>query len=248
MRLRRLAASVLVCFGCAVLAVHAATPTSKEVLDASDRARGKLPGVIWTVAMTSVEGGKETKQDMEVKAAGDNALAVVLQPPRSKGQMTLFAGRNMWFIKPGLSKPVPISPRQKMMGQAANGDIASTNYSGDYSAQFQPEESVNGEECYVLDLTAQNKNVTYDKIKYWVSKQRLVGVKADFFTVSGKKLKSALFQYNNSVTHKGEKIQFVSKMVISDAVRPEDVTSLEYSKITVKELPESTFNLNLLLR
>lgn len=248
MPVRSLAASVLFGLACATVSAHAATPTSKDVLDASDRARGKLPGVIWTVAMTSLEDGKETKQEMEVKAAGENALATVREPLRSKGQMMLFAGRNMWFIKPGLSKPVPISPRQKMMGQAANGDIASTNYSGDYSAQFEPEEAINGEPCYVLNLTATNKNVTYDKIKYWVAKQRLVGVKADFFTVSGKKIKSALFEYKNSVSHKGEKIQFVSKMVISDAVNADDVTTLEYSDITVKALPESTFNLNVLLR
>jgi hypothetical protein len=240
-------ASLLIVLTAAGLAA-ASPPTPREVLDASDRARGKLPGVVWTVDMASIEQTKETRQVLEVKATGDNALAQVLEPLRSKGQMFLFVGRNMWFIKPGVSKPVPISPRQKMIGQAANGDIASTNYAGDYEGVFQAEEAVAGEPCYVIELSARNKNVTYDRIVYWVSKKRVVGVKADFYTVSGKKLKSATFDYGNTVAHQGEKMPFVSRMVITDAVRPEDVTTLEYSKITVKPLPDATFNLNLLAR
>lgn len=248
MKRRVLAFANLLTFLTAGALAAASAPTPREVLDVSDRARGKLPGVVWTVGMASVEQGKETRQVLEVKASGDNALAQILEPLRSKGQLFLFVGRNMWFIKPGVSKPVPISPRQKMMGQAANGDIASTNYAGDYEGVFLADETVGGEPCHVLDLTARNKNVTYDRIVYWISKKRVVGVKADFYTVSGKKLKSATFDYGNTVTHEGEKMPFISKMVITDSVRPEDVTTLEYSKITVKPLPDSTFNLNLLAR
>lgn len=225
-----------------------AAPTPREVLDRSDRSRGKVQGLVWTVEMTSVEDGDQKKETLEVKARNEDALVTFLEPPRVKGQKLLFAGRNMWFLKPGVSKPVPISPRQKLMGQAANGDIASTNYSGDYEGVFKGEESIGGEACYVLDLTARNKNVTYDRIVYWVSKERVVGVKADFYTVSGKKFKSATFEYRNHLSLKGEKVPFVSKMVISDALRPEEVTTLAYSAVTVKDLPDSTFNLNLLLR
>lgn len=225
-----------------------AAPSPREVLEKSDRARGKVSGLVWTVQMISVEAGDRKEETLEVKARNEDSLVTFVDPPRVKGQKLLFSGRNMWFVKPGVSKPVPISPRQKLMGQAANGDIASTNYSGDYEGVFQPEEAVQGEPCYVLALTAKNKSVTYDRITYWVSKERLVAVKADFFTVSGKKFKSALFEHKNALNLKGEKIPFVSKMAISDALRPDDVTTLVYSDVVVKELPDSTFNLNLLLR
>jgi len=234
---------------CSLFAAAAsAAPTAREVLERADRARGKVPGLLWTVKMTSIEDGDQRAQTLEVKARNEDALVNFLEPPRVKGQKLLFAGRNMWFLKPGVSKPVPISPRQKLMGQAANGDIASTNYAGDYDGVFQPEEAVNGDPCYVLELSAKNKNVTYDRIRYWVSKARLVGVKADFFTVSGKKFKGASFEYKNTLSHGGDRFPFVSRMVITDAVRPQDVTTLEYSAVAVKELPDSTFNLNLLLR
>ncbi|WP_025324140.1 outer membrane lipoprotein-sorting protein [Deferrisoma camini] len=229
-------------------AAAGAALSPRQVLERADRARGKLPGMVWTVKMTSVERGRTRKQTLEVKARNEDVLATFTAPPRVKGQKLLMVGRNMWFIKPGVSKPVPISPRQKLMGQAANGDIASTNYSGDYDGVIVGEEAVNGEDCYVLDLRARNKKVTYDRIKYWVSKSRLVGVRAEFYTVSGKLFKTAEFEYRNRVRYRGEEIPFVSRMVIRDAIRPQEVTTLEYSKITVKRLPDATFNLNLLVR
>jgi len=229
-------------------AAAGAALSPRQVLERADRARGKLPGLVWTVRMTSVERGRTRKQTLEVKARNEDVLATFTAPPRVKGQKLLMVGRNMWFIKPGVSKPVPISPRQKLMGQAANGDIASTNYSGDYDGVIVGEEAVNGEDCYVLDLRARNKKVTYDRIKYWVSKSRLVGVRAEFYTVSGKLFKTAEFEYKNRIRYRGEEIPFVSRMVIRDAIRPQEVTTLEYSKITVKRLPDATFNLNLLIR
>lgn len=220
----------------------------REILETADRARGKLPGLVWTVAMRSVEKGEERDQTLSVTARDQDVLAVFVAPPRVKDQKVLMVGRNMWFLKPGVSKPVPISPRQKLMGQAANGDIASTNYSGDYEGVFRGEDVLDGEPCHVLDLTATNKSATYDRIVYWVSKERGVGIKAEFHTVSGKLFKTATFEYANTITHGGERIPFVSRMVIRDAVRPQEVTTLEYSGISVQPVPDSTFNLNLLMR
>jgi hypothetical protein len=135
------------------------------------------------------------------------------------------------------------------MGDAANGDIASTNYAEDYTAERTGEETVRGEECFVLDLKAANKNVTYDRIKYWVSKERLVGVKAEFFTLSGKLFKTAEFKYDNRATlPDGTTIPFVSELIIQDAIQRDNVTTLTYSNISVQPVPDSAFNLNLLVR
>jgi hypothetical protein len=183
-----------------------------------------------------------------VKARGHNSLAEFTSPPKVKGQKLLMLDRNMWFVKPGLRKPVPISPRQKLMGGAANGDIASTNYAGDYEPASMSDGDVNGEPCYLLDLRAVNKKVTYDRIMYWISKQRLVGVKADFYTVSGKRFKSATLEYDNSITVNQSTRPFVSKMIITDPVIKENITVMSYGKVTIKKIPDSAFNLNLLVR
>ena len=97
-------------------------------------------------------------------------------------------------------------------------------------------------------MISNNRKATYDRIRYWISKDRNVGVKAEFYTVSGKLLKTALFEYNNALFTDAEKRPFVSKMVITDAVIPEDITTMIYSDVVVKEIPDSAFNLNLLRR
>lgn len=222
--------------------------TPKEILEKSDEARGSVKGIEWEIKLESIENGRKQSRTLKIKARDFNSLAEFISPPKVKGRKLLMIDRNMWFIKPGLRKPVPISPRQKLMGSASNGDIASTNYAGDYDATLVSEDTVKGELCYLLDLTAINKKVTYDRIKYWVSKKRLVGVNAEFFTVSGKIFKSATFEYGNSIPIEGKPKPFVSKMIITDAVIKENVTTMTYSKIRLKKIPDSTFNLNLLVR
>jgi hypothetical protein len=222
--------------------------TPKEILSMADRARGNVEGVEWEIEIESVERGRTQKRTLLVKARGYNSLAEFLSPPKVKGRKLLMIDRNMWFIKPGLRKPVPISPRQKLMGGASNGDIASTNYAGDYEPTSIAEDTVNGEPCFLLDLKATNKKATYDRIKYWISKERLVGVKSEFYTVSGKKFKSATFEYKNSITVEGRPAAFVSKMVITDAVIKANVTTMTYDEVELKKIPDSAFNLNLLVR
>lgn len=239
---------IVTMFICFYHGIVSAETSPQEILANADRARGNVQGIEWTIHMESIEGDRKQESDLLVKARGNNCLAEYLNPPKSKGQKVLMIDRNMWFLKPGLSKAVPISPRQKLMGGAANGDIASTNYAGDYKAESVTEETVNEEPCYVLDLKATNKKTTYDRIRYWVSKKRMVGVKADFFTISGKRFKSAVFEYGNTIMFEGESRPFVSKMVITDAVMKENITTMTYGKITIKDIPDSAFNLNLLRR
>ena len=235
------------CTALFVVPAHAEM-SPQEILSRADRARGNVEGIEWTIDMESVENGRTQERSVLVRARGYNSLAEFIAPPKVKGQKLLMIDRNMWFVKPGLSKPVPISPRQKLMGGAANGDIASTNYAGDYEPVSVSEEIVNGEECYLLDLKAVNKNATYDRIMYWVSKNRLVGVKADFYTVSGKRFKSATFEYDNSIMIDDKLRPFVSRMVITDAVIKDNVTTMIYGEVTLKSIPDSAFNLNLLRR
>jgi outer membrane lipoprotein-sorting protein len=226
---------------------HAAL-SPEEILRKADEARGNLEGVVWEINIKSIEGGREQNRTIKVSARGFNSLAEFLAPPNVKGQKLLMIDRNMWFVKPGLSKAVPISPRQKLVGGAANGDIASTNYAGDYKVTHAAEDTINGEACYLFDLSAVDNKVTYDRIKYWISKERLVGVKAEFYTVSGKMFKTATFAYDNSITVDGAPRPFISKMVITSAVMKEDVTTMIFGEVAFKKIPDSMFNLNLLLR
>lgn len=222
---------------------HAA-PDAQQLLEDADRARGGgLPGIVWTIHLTPREGDKVLEsQRLEVRATDDASVAETLEPARFRGAKIVQVGRNMWLTKTGLSKPVPVSPRQRMSGQAANGDIAATNYAKDYNATLEGEEALDGEPCYVLDLRARHKRTTYDRVRYWVSKARGVAAKAEFYSLSGKLLKTAQFEYGNDIRHEGRRIPFVSRMTIRDALIDAE-TEMRYETVKVRKVTAAEFDL-----
>jgi hypothetical protein len=233
--------------GCCLGAVSA--NDAQAILKASDVARGGgLPGIFWKIKVASIENGKKDNDELTVKAVSQNSLVEFFSPARVRGQKLLMTGNTMWFSQPGVQRPVPISARQKLSGQAANGDIAATNYAADYTATVEREEACGSEQCVVLRLKAANKGVTYDQILYWISLRRNLGVKAEFYSVSGKLFKSAAFDYQNHISYKGAEIPFVSRMVISDALNADNVTTLDYSDVRAANIPPAEFNVDLLVR
>lgn len=218
---------------------------AQTILENSDISRGggSDTGLTWEVLTTSSGTNSEelTDQRLRVKASRTSSLAEVLEPASNKGSKMLQVERNMWISKPGLKKPVAISARQRLSGQAAVGDVAATNYAKDYNPRYLQEEKVGDEPCHVLELTSRNTQTTYDKITYWVSMQRGVAVKADFLSLTGKKLKSAEFEYKNMVKVGGKTIPFVSQMVISDALT-DAKTTLTFQRVSAKGITSSDFD------
>jgi hypothetical protein len=217
---------------------------AETIVRQADTARGGgLPGIAWNIRLvtTGNDDATDGDRDLLVKANTTESVAETLNPVRFRGTKLLQADRNMWLTRPGLSKPIPISPRQRLSGLAANGDIAATNYANDYTATLLREEAIAGDACYVLDLVSKSHYSTYDRIVYWVSKQRHVALQAQFLAVSGKPLKSATFDYNNTIPFQGRTIAFISRMTIKDALTPAQ-TVMEYSNVQAQTIPSSAFD------
>lgn len=222
----------------------AAEPDATEILKLADQGRGGgLPGLVWEVHThnSGSTADEQPDQTLRIKAADQASVAEVLDPPSSRGAKILQVDRNMWMSKPGLKKPVAISPRQRLTGQASIGDVAATNYAKDYTATYVREEKVGDEPCHVLDLKSSNRQSTYDRITYWVSVKRGLAVQAEFLSLSGKKLKSATFEYGNKINVAGKSIAFVSRMSIADALT-DAKTVMDYSKIKAQAVPSSEFD------
>jgi hypothetical protein len=218
-----------------------------QIITLADRARGNLDGVTWTADIKTLEEGKTRQRSLLIKNRGHNTVAEFIAPAKVKGNLMVMLDRNMWFVKPGLRKPVSISSRQKLMGGVANGDIASTNYAADYDASPAGEELVDGETCYVFDLRANNKLTTYDRIRYWISKERLLGIRAEFYTVTGKRFKTATLRYDNSVRTRTGDRPFISRMTIHDEVIKGNVSIMDYRDPKLQSLADAVFNLNLMI-
>jgi outer membrane lipoprotein-sorting protein len=154
----------------------------------------------------------------------------------------LFNDQSLWFYRNGLRKPVTLSRRQRLTGQAANGDIAATDYAGNYTATVQGEEKVDGEDSYKMLLKSKNANNTYDQIRYWVSKSRKLALKAEFLTLQGEPFKRATFKYDNTVATATGTIPFVSEMRIEDGEFKNNYSVIRYKSPSEKSLGHSIFN------
>jgi len=225
-----------------------------EVLRKSDFYRGgQVPGVSWNLAVENIEDNQlKNKLNLLVEASSSDkqqfALISFLAPKKYRSQRLLVRGNNMWFYKKALRQPVPISGRQRLTGSAANADVASTNYYQDYKITSSEEGEFEGEACWVLDLEATNKLVNYSHIRYWISKETNFGLKSDFYGKSKRKIKTAIYEYNNQVKYKKEEHPFISKISIDNKINPSNKTILKISEPRFEQFNNSKFQKNSLMR
>ena len=220
-----------------------------DLLKASDQARGSLQdGLTWTSEVENHEDGENSTRKFLVKAKGVNAYVDALEPARTKGEVYLFNDRTMWFFKPSLKKPVAISSRQKLSGQAANGDIASTHYARDYTPTMEKTETIGKDKVHVLMLKANANNLTYDQIRYWINDKTKKAIKAEFLTLQGQPFKKAALEYKNKLTVNGKVIDFVSQIEITDVKNENNKSIIRYTNPKIEQHAESIFNINNLKR
>lgn len=224
---------------------RALPPDADALLEQSDRARGcGLTGVRLYSSVTEYRGeqpGSELR--LEIVAAATDSLISFTSPPRLRGTRMLMRGRDMWFASPDVRQPVAISPRQPMLGEASNGDIATANYSRDYDAALVGEGTADGRPVWVLDLTAKSAAVVYERVRYFIDKDTGLGIKAEFSGSGHGVLKTARMEYDNHVRHHGTTVRFVSRIDIADAAEPGRHTVLRFWDVTVDDIAAAALSL-----
>lgn len=222
---------------------------ASDLLEASDLGRGGMKsGIEWNATIETVDNGESSTREFKIKALDHDAFVESLAPAKNKGEVFLFNDRQMWFFKPSLKKPVAISARQKLSGQASNGDIASTHYARDYNATIEKTEKVEGVTYHVLMLKAKAKNLTYDQIRYWISDKTKLATKAEFLTLQGQPFKYGYLEYGNTITVNGKTVPFVSQLTIVDAKFEQNKSIIKYAKPRLVDHPLSIFNYNNMTR
>lgn len=222
------------------LAVAAAITLAASALAAQDAAlmeaeaaRGILTGdqgVQWTVSVT----GSRDARFLAISQGG-KIFAEVLEPEDSVGSRYLAEARgDMWFWRPGVSRPVSISRRQRLTGDAAIGDIATTSFVEGYRVAGQEPGEVGGEKATIYTMEATGLSDTYAKIRYWVVEDGNLGKKAEFYARSGNLVRTSTMEYGNTVNSR----PFISKMVIQDGSR---TLTLTFSDVQLGNFPASTF-------
>ncbi|MDO9598588.1 MAG: outer membrane lipoprotein-sorting protein [Azoarcus sp.] len=174
----------------------------------------------------------------------ENTIVLTLEPISERGQALLMRGRDLWIFMPNVSQPVRLSLAQRLTGQVANGDLARANFAGDYTPVLTGAETVDGIAAQVLDLTAVDRGVTYAKVKYWVGEKDGRPLKAEFYALSGRLLKTCRYEEFREL---GGRVR-PTRLVMEDALKKGEVSVLSYSNMTLQDLPERMFTREYLRR
>jgi outer membrane lipoprotein-sorting protein len=215
-----------------------------EILKKVDVFRNPLDSFVIDVKLTSHRDGAKTEDwDFRVYGRGsDKSLVEFLSPASEKGRYLLMLNDAMWIYMPNTSRPIRISPLQRLMGEASNGDVARTNYSVDYIAEPAGEDEVEGVKTYVLNLRAKDPGVSYSRVRLWVNSRNFEPVQSEFYVASGKLMKRAFFREFGTMNG----MRTVTKIEIHDVVRPGRWTLMSYANLQPRKVPDKMFNKNYL--
>ncbi|HRP22888.1 MAG TPA: outer membrane lipoprotein-sorting protein [Thauera sp.] len=182
-----------------------------------------------------VEG--EARKFRVLSRGNENTIVLTLEPATERGQALLMRGRDLWVFMPSVSQPVRLSLAQRLTGQVANGDLARANFAGDYTPTVAGRDTVGDASAVVLELAAVDRGVTYARVKYWVGESDIRPLKAEFYALSGRLLKTALYEDFRQMAGQLRP----TRLVMEDALKKGEVSVLTYENMNVRELPERMF-------
>lgn len=232
---------------CAALSAAAQQSLSaEEIVRRADEARFPREGFEVVVNIRTLQAGRVTEGRLyKVLSKGnENTIVMTLEPASERGQILLMKGRDLWMFLPRVSQPVRLSLAQRLVGQVSNGDIARANFSGDYNAKIVGTEKVGREALYVLELLAVDRSVTYQRVRYWVGQSTLRPHKAEFYSLSGRLLKTCDYQDYKQL---GSKLR-PTRLVMADALNKGEQSILDYSAMKSRDLPDHIFSKEYLRR
>jgi outer membrane lipoprotein-sorting protein len=219
---------------------------AREIVEKADLVRFPAEGFQVDIAISTTTPGQpaEARQYRVLSKGNENTIVMVTEPAADRGQIILMKGRDLWVFLPNVSQPVRLSLSQRLTGQVANGDLARANFAGDYTPKLLRTEKVDGEDHFVLELTAVDRTVAYHRVLYWVKQKNFFPHRAEFYSLSERLLKTC--RYENFQSMQGRLRP--TRLVMQDALRKGEESVLDYSGMVLKDLPDKIFTRDYLKR
>lgn len=212
---------------------------ARSIVEKADLVRFPAEGFQVDISIVTTKSGQEPEgRKYRVLSKGNsNTVVMVTEPASERGQIILMKGRDLWIFMPDVSQPIRIALSQRLTGQVANGDLARANFAGDYTPRLLRTETLGSETYHVLELTAVDRGVTYQKVIYWVNQKNNWPFKAEFYSLSNRLLKTC--KYENYQTMEGR--QRPTRLIMEDAMRSGEQSVLEYGNMKLRDLPDKVF-------
>ncbi len=234
------------------LAAEDNRPPAQDIIVRSDAVRNPdLPFRLNLRLTEYADGSVRNEIILRVYSKIDRAsgqfknLVRYTEPPRDRGKEVLMNGTTMWFYDPASKSSIRISPQQRLVGQASEGDVLTVNLAKDYTAGYVGQgdgETLDdadrvSRKCWHLELMPNNESAVYGKVEYWVEKGTCRPVKGKFYTDSGRLLKIAYYhRYQEELG-----TMRPTEIILIDAVNTNLVTTINSSGYQAVEIPDGWY-------
>lgn len=229
--------------------------SAQEIVAAADKVRNPGQPFRSTLTLTEYVSGRERSHTAFVLFSKENGagrfrnLLQYVEPPRDAGKRVLLDGRSFWFFDPASQTSVRISAQQRLVGQAAIGDVLTVNLAADYTATITSTESIDDaarqkHSTWHLDLKAATDTAAYNRVEYWVEQKTFRPVKGKFYSDSGRLLK--IIYYRNFTERLGAVRP--AEAVIIDAVDNSLATIASFGDSRAQDIPDAWFQRDYLPR
>jgi outer membrane lipoprotein-sorting protein len=166
-----------------------------------------------------------------------------LSPARDKGTKMLKLENQLWIYSPSTDRIIQISGhmlRQSVMGS----DLSYEDMMDDrkltevYSAKVSGNETIDGRNTYVLELTAKVDDAAYYTQKVWIDVERFVPLKQEMYARGGQLLKRTSLTDVKQIQGRWFPMSFVYKDVLKEGNGTEfKMTSVKFDQ----DIPDYKF-------
>jgi hypothetical protein len=219
---------------------------ARSIVEKADEVRFPTEGFQVDIDIVTTRQGQrsEARKYRVLSKGNDNTVVMLMEPASERGQNLLMRARDLWVFMPNVSQPIRLSLSQRLTGQVANGDLARANFAGDYTPKLLRTETLEGEKYHVLELTAVDRGVAYQRVVYWVKQANAWPHKAEFYSVSNRLLKTCKYEKFQSMAGKLRP----TRLLMEDALRQGEQSVLDYSDMKLRDLPDKVFTKDYLKR
>lgn len=178
-------------------------------------------------------------------AEGDEKSLIEFTSRQERGQKILRREDEIYLYFPDAAEVI------RLQGAALRDSVLGSDMSYEdmtggkglldsYNAEMLGKETVDGEECYKIELHAKGRGVPYPKEIIWVDTEMFVNRKVHMFSLSDKLLKE--MRMEDYATQKGK--TFPVRFIIEDKMKSNSSTEFVIESIEIGiDIPSSLFSL-----
>ncbi|MFC1534913.1 outer membrane lipoprotein-sorting protein [Thermodesulfobacteriota bacterium] len=222
----------------------AQTLSGNEILEQVDKNISSKTRVFTSKMVIHGRRGSRTVVSKSWAEGEDKTFTEYLAPAREKGTKMLKLEDKLWMYSPSTDRTIQISGhmlRQSVMGSDLSYEdmMEDKKLTTHYDAMVIGTETLDGVQCWILDLTATTRDIAYYRRKLWVDRSRAIPLREELYAKGGKLLKRLELKdveriqdrwfpkrmIFKDVLKKGKGTEFIMEDILFDEAIPEHIFS-----------------------